>query len=243
MRIAILSDLHGNLAALEAVLADLDAEQVDHIVCLGDVAMGGPHPREVMARLKALNCPVVMGNTDAWLLNPQPIRAWRGDSQRITEIGFWSAAQLALADLDYVHTFQPTVEVRLADHVGLLCFHGSPRSNADIIVSTTPDAELECMLTGYYAQVLAGGHTHTQMLRRYKDMIIVNPGSVGHTFEFTPGLPEARIPPWTEYALVGWADDRLDVELRRVPIDVNALVRAALSSGMPHAEWWVENWG
>jgi diadenosine tetraphosphatase ApaH/serine/threonine PP2A family protein phosphatase len=142
-----------------------------------------------------------------------------------------------------VHTFQPTVEVRLADHVGLFCFHGSPRSSTDIIVSTTPDAELECMLTGYHAQVLAGGHTHTQMLRCYRDMIIVNPGSVGHTFEFTPGSPEVRIPPWTEYALVGWADDRLDIELRRVPIDVNALVRAALNSGMPHAEWWVENWG
>ena len=104
MRIALLSDLHGNLAALEVILADLDAEQVDHIVCLGDVA-------------------------------------------------------------------------------------------------------------------------------------------VGHTFEFTPGSPEERIPPWTEYALVGWADGRLDVEFLRVPIDVNALVRAALNSGMPHAEWWVENWG
>ncbi|HEX5442031.1 MAG TPA: metallophosphoesterase family protein, partial [Ktedonobacterales bacterium] len=71
-KIAIIADIHGNLPALEAVLAAVAAEGVERIVCLGDVATLGPQPREVIARLRTLGCPVVMGNTDAILLAPQP---------------------------------------------------------------------------------------------------------------------------------------------------------------------------
>ncbi len=67
MRIGIIADVHANLAALDAVLAALAAEPADRIVCLGDVAVG-PQPREVVARLRELNGPIVMGNADAWLL-------------------------------------------------------------------------------------------------------------------------------------------------------------------------------
>jgi predicted phosphodiesterase len=62
MRVAVIADIHGNLTALEAVLADLAATQVDEIVCLGDVAATGPQPYETVAQLRALACPVVMGN-------------------------------------------------------------------------------------------------------------------------------------------------------------------------------------
>ncbi|NIW96181.1 MAG: hypothetical protein GWN20_25895, partial [Phycisphaerae bacterium] len=72
MRLAIISDIHGNLIALEAVLAVLAQEEIDQMVCLGDVAATGPQPHETIARLRELNCPVVMGNTDDWLLNPHP---------------------------------------------------------------------------------------------------------------------------------------------------------------------------
>ena len=64
-KIAILADIHGNLPALDAVLAQIDAEGIERVVCLGDVATLGPQPREVIARVRALGCPVVMGNTDA----------------------------------------------------------------------------------------------------------------------------------------------------------------------------------
>ena len=67
-KIAIISDIHGNLPALEAALAEIAAEGIERIICLGDVATLGPQPRAVIARLRALGCPVVMGNTDAILL-------------------------------------------------------------------------------------------------------------------------------------------------------------------------------
>lgn len=172
MRIAIISDIHGNLVALETILTDLNKEHVDQIVCLGDVAITGPQPREVIEQLKALNCPVVMGNCDAWLLDPQPYET-KGDSQwiRILEIELWDAQQLSSADLDYVRMFQPTAQIPLGEGTTLLCFHGSPKSNTDIIVSTTSDEELERMLSGFHATVMAGGHTHVQMIRRYKGSV------------------------------------------------------------------------
>jgi putative phosphoesterase len=242
MRIAILSDIHGNLTSLEAVLADVEAERPDQIVCLGDVALFGPQPGPVIERLQALDPPVVMGNGEEWLVGPgEPSQPDDEHARRIEAISFWCLEQLTAADLDYLRTFRPTVAVALGGDAGLLCFHGSPRSCRDVILSTTPDEELEPMLSGFDATLMAGGHTHAQMVRRYRGQTLINPGSVGLPIERLPSVD--RNPPWAEYALVSWQNGSLGVELRRVPIDVNRVVEAALNSGMPHAEWWTKDWG
>ena len=239
MRIAIISDIHGNLVALESVLSDLKTEHIDHVVCLGDIAADGPQPREVIAQLKALNSSVVMGNMDAWFLNPHPHKVRNEKAQRITEIQFWGVSQLSPDDLNYLRTFRATVEMSLDITTDLLCFHGSPGSNEEGISSTTPDDDLERMLSGHHATVFAGGHTHIQMVRRYKHMTILNPGSVGAPL---PRTDQDRHPPWAEYAVIGWENSGLRIELRRVPVDVNLVIQAALDSNMPHAEWWIQNW-
>ena len=85
MNIALISDIHGNLAAFEAVLADIERVQPDQVDCLGDVLAEGPQPREVLARLRALGCPVVLGNADAELLD-LPGDAESEDGRKILEI-------------------------------------------------------------------------------------------------------------------------------------------------------------
>src|SRR5262245_53448353 len=146
MRIAIIADVHANRVALDAALADIAALQPEQIVCLGDVAATGPQPRQVVERLRALTCPVVMGNADAWLLEPQPFESGDEDMRRFEAIDHWCAAQLSPIDMAYLRTFQPTVELPLGAGATLLCCHGSPLSNTDIIRATTPDDELERML-------------------------------------------------------------------------------------------------
>ena len=89
MRIAIISDIHGNFVALETVLNDLKAEHIDRIVCLGDVTSGGPQPGEVIAQLKTLNCPVVMGNMDTRCLNPYPDEGKSKNAKRGNEVRSW----------------------------------------------------------------------------------------------------------------------------------------------------------
>jgi putative phosphoesterase len=241
MRVALLSDIHGNLHALEAVLAALEQEEIDRMICLGDVAAFGPQPREVLARLRTLACPVVMGNTDAWMLDPQPHPVRDENSTKVTDIELWCAQQLTPDDQDYVQTFQAFVELPLDDGVHLLCFHGSPHSYDDVILPTSSDTELDRLLSGFQAIVMAGGHTHRQVMRRHREILFLNPGSVGLPIEYgTAG--DVRNPPWVEYALVTWFTGHLSVDLRRLPYDSELVVQAARDSGMPHAEWWVKDW-
>ena len=243
MTIALIADIHGNLAALHAVLDALTREHPDQIVCLGDVAATGPQPREVLRRLRELGCPVVMGNADAELLDPSPsVPETDEESRRIADITRWCAAQLDHADRAFLASFQPTVEISLGEERRLLCCHGSPCSYDDVIVAATPDDELDNMIGGYDATVIAGGHTHVRMLRAYRGREIVNPGSVGIAYQFVPD-GSVRVPPWAEFAMLSQVDDGpVSVDFRRVPYDRDATVQAMMEREMPHATWWATDW-
>jgi len=240
-RIALISDIHGNLPALEAVLADIDRLQPDHIVCLGDVAAFGPQPHQTLARLRELNPAIIMGNTDAWLFDPQPYATHDEKSQLITEIGIWASEQLTEDDRAFIRSFRPFIKLPLDANADLLCYHGSPHSFDDIIHATTPEAELDAMFSGHQALILAGGHTHQPFLRRYRSSYLVNPGSVGLSFEYLPDggtRNQAR----AEYALLEWSDGRLSVDFRRVSYDLGALIAAVHACDMPHQDLWIEQW-
>jgi predicted phosphodiesterase len=240
MRVGLIADIHGNLVALETVLTEVSAESLDDLICLGDVAALGPQPGAVLARLRALGCPVVMGNVDAWLLTPPTDTAADELDIALTR---WCTAQLTDSDRAYVRTFPTVFERPLGAGRTLLCFHGSPRSYHDVIVPTTPDDALDAMLGDTRATILAGGHTHLQMVRRHGAAHLVNPGSVG-----LPGVGAAvlrnRDVRWAEYAVLEADGDRLDISLRRTPLDIGRMIALAYASGMPTPalEWWVGQW-
>jgi predicted phosphodiesterase len=238
VRVGLISDIHGNCIALDAVLAELERDEVDSIVCLGDVA-AGPQPREALARVRDLGCPVVLGNWDAAFVSGEMPPAEDRIAAMVNEIHAWWSEQLSDDDRDYLRTFEP----QLDGCFGMegLCFHGSPRSYDDWIFATTPDEEVAAMFPEDRQPLLVGGHTHVQMLRRWERSLIVNPGSVGLPFlGWWPS--EISIAPWAEYAIVTGADGRLQVDLRRTTFDVAALLELSRSSGMPHADWWASCW-
>ncbi|MBL8057115.1 MAG: metallophosphoesterase family protein [Anaerolineales bacterium] len=239
MRLALLSDIHGNAVALDAVLADLDRQAVDAILCLGDVATLGAQPRLVLDRLQALGCACVRGNHDDALL----------DLERATALHIgpplhptlqWCAEQLTDGDREWLRASQPTLRRPLGADADLLAFHGSPRSNVDLILAGTPPAALDEMLAGQSAAVLAGGHTHMQLLRQHHGRLLFNPGSVGCPFQ-TPPPSEAAptLLPWAEYALLTWAAGAVHVDLRRVPYDLEAWIAALAASDLPLKGWWL----
>lgn len=236
MRVALISDIHGNLTAFETVLAALEHEAVDQVVFLGDAVSTGPQPHECLQRLRDLGCPCVMGNGDAEILDLKPPKKPGLDYQRFYEIDCWCAAQLTPDDCAMLASFRPTVELSLGGAT-LLCYHGSPRSYDECVQPTTPDDELDAMFTGQTALVLVGGHTHIQMLRRYRESYLINPGSVGLAYEVdAAGTAHNRA--WAEYALLDVMDGALAFQLRRLPYDGQAVVRTAVERGMPHAAWW-----
>jgi len=238
VRVGLISDLHGNCLALDAVLAELEREQLDSIVCLGDVAVG-PQPHEVLARVRELGCPIVLGNWDAACLDGLPA-ATAETEEIVNEIHGWWSDQLSSDDRAFLRTFVPQLELQL-DGVDALLFHGSPRSYDDWIFATTPDEELDAMLDGHRQPLLVGGHTHLQLLRRWRESLLVNPGSVG--LPFLSWWPDrVRVAPWAEYAILTVEDGRIHVDLRRTPFDVDKLLSISRSSGMPHAQWWADCW-
>lgn len=242
MRIALLADIHGNFVALETVLNELAQESIDSFICLGDVGALGPQPHKVMVRLRQLRCPVILGNTDAWLLaSPgEPT----SDSATLRAITSWCREQLTQEDRSYLQTFSPVLELPLDAERTLLYYHGSPRSFDDIIAAVTPEVVVEQMLAGSTATVMAGGHTHIQMIRRYKNAHLVNVGSIGlpGVNAGSPELPDNQEVHWAEYGVLSFEAGRLSIDLRRTPLNMRAVLKAGTSSAMPHVEWWLQKW-
>jgi len=237
MRIAVFSDIHGNCVALDAMLADLREHPADRMVCLGDAIQGGPQPAETVTRLRALGCPVVMGNADAWLLTGEESGA-EPISERQLAVREWSFSRLAAEDRAFVAAFRPTITVALGGGGELLCFHGSPTSFDDVLLPQTPDDDARRLLGhGLAARFLTGGHTHMQQVRRVGEAVFFNPGSVGLAYRH--GQPEGnfRADPWAEYAMLTVeGEGRFGLEFRRVPFDVAALLRAYREGGRPYAD-------
>jgi putative phosphoesterase len=239
MRIAVISDMHGNDLAFEAVEADINNQRVDQTVCLGDAIQGGPQPAEVTQRLRRLGCPVVMGNADAWLISgvesgdegipPERLR-------KMGEVRNWSLSRLTEDNIDFISRFQPTVTIQLGEGLDLLCFHGSPVSFDDIILPAASEVEFQKFLGPYTGRILTGGHTHAQQIRRMGDLFFFNPGSVG--FAYSHNQPEEQFlaDPWAEYAILTVDNGLVSVEFRRIPFDARALIRIYQESGRPFAE-------
>ena len=237
MRIALISDIHGNNVALDAVLADIRKQQIDSVVCLGDVATLGPQPIETLEGLKELNCVCIRGNHDSSLLQPEKALDYKVSEPLLPSLE-WCLAKLDSSDLEFVRTFQPTLRVQLGEGDEMLCYHGSPKSNIDNILSDTPFEELNGFLSGWDAKVMAGGHTHLQMLRHYNGMMIINPGSVGNAF-LAPhnSKKQPTLMPWAEYAIVNRVDGQITVEFKRIFYDIDFLIQTIRKSDIPLKDW------
>lgn len=241
MRVAFISDIHGNYVSLKAVLADIDRQKVDDIICLGDVATLGPQPAEVVSELRKLGCQSILGNHETYLFDHTLGRAYMDEHWFMNALT-WCHERLSKSDLAYLKTFRPLMKFRLDTSTILLCYHGSPRSNEENIFATTPPNELDEMLAGYEATLMVGGHTHVQMVRQHKGTFVVNVGSVGMPFEQMPFENAPRVMPWAEYTILNWENGILGIEPRRVPISLNQLRDVVKKSEMPETSDWIKNW-
>jgi predicted phosphodiesterase len=239
MQLAIISDIHGECFLLDQVLHDIRQQGIEQIVCLGDALQGGSQPAETLNRLRELQCPVVMGNADAWLVTGQDTSPNETTSEQQQAVRAWSLQQLSKADIDFIQHFQPTIEVPLEDGKKLLCFHGSPSSFDDIILPTTADSDVRQFLSGHHATLFAGGHTHTQQMRRLGNSWYINAGSISLAYNWELSNLETkyiRVDPWSDYAIVSSEGGCLGITFRHVPFDVARLVQIISASGRPYAK-------
>ena len=177
MRIAILADIHGNLAALEAALERVDALRVDQVVVAGDVVVGSPDSLKCWQRVKALKCPVLRGNHERYVFDLGTQRAkpeW--SSPQFGPVQY-AAAQLGEANRRELAAL-PTV-LRIAGAEDLLVVHGSARSDNDLIFPYTSDEEIAPMFAGAAERWIVRGHNHYAGVRLWGDRTIVTSGAIG----------------------------------------------------------------
>jgi putative phosphoesterase len=173
--IATLYDVHGNLRALEAVLAEIPDDAT--IVVGGDVVAGGPRPAEALERLRALGGRVrwLRGNADRELMPGEPGLAPPGALEE-------TRAALTDAQIRFLHELPPTVRIGRV----LFC-HASPRNDVDIFTERTPEAQVAHLFAAVDADVVVCGHTHVQFERTIAGVRVINSGSVGASYEDEPG--------------------------------------------------------
>jgi putative phosphoesterase len=217
VRVAALYDVHGNLPALEAVLAEVAALEVDAVVVGGDVAIG-PMPRAALELLLALRerALFVRGNGDREIAAPEP-----GDDLWL-ERTRWSAEQLERGQLAWLAGLPDTQTVDVDELGPVLFCHGSPRSDEEILTAISPDERVAAAVAGVEETVVVCGHTHVQFDREVAGKRLVNAGSVGMPYEAQPGAYWALLGP--------------EVELRRTAYDLEAAAAAVSATGFPAAE-------
>jgi predicted phosphodiesterase len=216
VRIAALYDIHGNLPALEAVLAEVEAAAPDLVVVGGDVGPG-PLVDEVLERLASFGdrARYVMGNGDRELVAAFDGEATDGDTP--WALTTWCAERLSREHRDRLAAFEPTVSA-VADGLGPVLFcHGSPRSDTEIITAVSPERRLEPILAGVAEDVVVCGHTHHQFDRTVHGKRVVNAGSIGMPYEDEPAAYWLLLGP--------------DAELRRTDYDVYAAFERLRAAG------------
>jgi predicted phosphodiesterase len=180
-----------------------------------------------------------MGNHETYLLNPQ-LTDKHHPWLRAAEL--WCLTQLSTNDLNFLRSFQPQLSFSLSSDTSLLCYHGSPRSNEELIYPITTSETLDEYFAGQDAQILVGGHTHVQMTRQHRRRLLLNPGSVGMPCEFPKPGQDQRYLRWAEYAILEANDSKLTTTLYRLPVDFEYLAQTARASGLPDVEFWISNW-
>lgn len=251
MRVAIFSDVHGNLTALNAVLQDIDEQDVDHIVFAGDLCFLGPRPQACLERVRNReNIAAIYGNTDEWIDGPPLLsddieEEERQRRQRIHDTATWTRAALSqmerawLRELPFQRRISPTVN----PGDDLLIVHANPVDVNQLIFPPEDiqesmydkvrqsDEDLHPLLDDVACGVLAFGHLHIPFVRPWNDLVLANISSVN-----IPGDGDPR----AKYGILTWDGDAWNIEHRRVDYDVEREIEAYGNARPPGWEQYVE---
>jgi predicted phosphodiesterase len=226
MRIAVVSDIHGNLTAFEAVLADLRQTSPDLILHGGDLPFGGASPSEIVDRMRDLGWPGVVGNTDEMLFAPESLTEFANQSPQLRPM--WTAIQEMAAATSTVLGEERLAWLRglprLQTHGPMTLVHASPESLWRAPAPEASDAELESIYSPLGQPMAVYAHIHRAYVRKTPNMTIVNTGSVSLSYD---GDRRAA------YLLL----DDFQPTIRRVEYDVDRELKALAICGLPHSDW------
>jgi len=241
-KLAFISDIHGNLLALKAVLNDIEGAEADRVYCLGDLVGYGPRPNEVVELIREREIPTIMGNYDDGVGNdredcgcayPDPEEARLGDLSLQ-----WTKQEVTRENRRFLAELPEAREIEAGGYRFKLV-HGSPRRINEYLYIDRPAKSLNRFFQGEDYEVLVCGHTHLPYVRFLEKGIIINDGTAGKPKAFGSG--EEQYSPAVSYALVRvgqvgegpQADREISVEIRTVKYDQEKTAREIEASGLP----------
>jgi predicted phosphodiesterase len=242
MQVALLADIHGNLPALEAVISDIQHKKIKTILVLGDFAPRGPFPKETMQLLQSLDCLMLRGNVETYLLDYDELLARGGeDTSPRNAINRWTYQKIGQAGLDYIRTLPQQISYRADGAAPILLVHGSPDGENKGMYPAHPEETYQMFVEagmGFYYEIsrsipemftsiseknIACGHTHVPWVWRQDGLMACNPGSVGAPISGSPAA---------QYATLNWDGQHWQTSLHQVPYELAGLKKAFETSGL-----------
>jgi putative phosphoesterase len=191
-RLALLGDIHGNLAAFGAVLEAIDSMGIGDALCAGDIVMRGLEPEQCVALLRERGWPSIRGNTDVKVISEPPRPKDHPASSRKGSRS-WTIRQLSSSSMAYLRSLPDRLTHELDGH-RVVVVHGDSDAGKTLIDHDTPDAVLASLAADLGADCLVSAHTHLPFIRQIGTLLVVNPGSAGE------GTSSDRRPAW------GWLE-------------------------------------
>lgn len=220
MRIAVMSDIHGNLEALQAVLQDIKSKNVDTIVCLGDLVGYGPFPNEVIDRVREENILVIIGNYDTAVVN-NDIKYIKDNELNKNFALPWSVNKVSEKNKKYLKRLPD--DMIISDKGKIIKFvHGSTRKVNEYLLENSKEAQE--VMEEYNGDILVCAHTHIPYVKQYEKKILVNDGSVGKP---KIGRPNAS------YSILDFDENNFNVENLEVEYDYEKTVNVMKKEGFP----------
>jgi putative phosphoesterase len=227
-RLAVITDIHGNLPALEASLSAIDAIGVDRVYCGGDLVGYGPHPNEVCALIEERQIPTIYGNYDYAIGRDLDDCGCAYVTEHDRELGKQSVAWTLAHTDQHAKNFMRELPFDLRFELGevpIHLVHGSPRKVNEYLFEDKPASLYERLAAAEEAQVMVFGHTHKPWIHAYGEVLFVNCGSVGKPKD---GDPRAA------FAILELdAQGQVQVSVERVPYDAEAVAREVEAAGLP----------
>jgi putative phosphoesterase len=228
MKIAFISDIHGNAIALDAVLEDIKKQGIDKVYVLGDICYRGPEPKRSLDLVRALHTEVLKGNADEWVV--RGVREGEVPQQALEMMNLerqWIVEKLEPSDIDYLESLPVRLSLSIED-VEISAFHATPTSLFDVIPPNASDDQVETsLMQEKEAQVYVYAHIHKPYIRYINGKVIMNIGSVGLPFD---GLTKAS------YGLVEIENGHLKTSIRRVCYELEKIVALYTEGKYPNEE-------
>lgn len=227
MRLAFISDIHGNATALDAVLTDINKKEVDKVFVLGDLCFRGPEPKQSLELVRALNSDVIKGNADEWVVRGiKDGEVPENALEMMSKERDWTFSHLDEDSIDYLKNLPTELKLEYGK-VKIHAYHATPHSLFDVVTPYESDQLIAEKMMGSKADIYIYAHIHKPYIRYINGKCIINIGSVGLPFD---GLAKSS------YALLEIQEESFQTSIVRVAYDVNKVIKQFIESDYPNSE-------